>query len=143
VTPRSALAFVKRHGIVLEGSRGPVPNLAEAIAGEPIKGSWWGHPKGTTIFNVTRVVRDSDDVLTCRLVKGKITFVHRRLWPVLVRLAKNFPGETLAAIRETHTASGAHATATVAFPEWVPADVRAAARELTESEARGALPSWK
>ena len=28
---------------VLQAARGPAPNLAEAIAGEPIRGSWWGH----------------------------------------------------------------------------------------------------
>ena len=42
-----ALAFVERHGIVLESARhAAIPSLAEAIAGEPIRGSWWAHPKG-------------------------------------------------------------------------------------------------
>ena len=36
--------FVERHGVVLASARGPVPNVAEAVAGEPIRGSWWGHP---------------------------------------------------------------------------------------------------
>src|SRR6266511_3789241 len=42
---KAALAFVRRHGVVLEGARGPVPNLAEAVATGPIRGSWWGHAK--------------------------------------------------------------------------------------------------
>src|SRR5438876_7163852 len=41
MTPKQALSFVKTHGIVLESARGPVPNLAETIAGQPISGSWW------------------------------------------------------------------------------------------------------
>ena len=54
-----ALAFVRRHGLVLERARGPVPNLAEAIAGARIRGSWWGHPKAQKIFSLTRAVRGS------------------------------------------------------------------------------------
>ena len=37
-------AWVREQGIVLQSARGPLPNLAEWIAGEPIRGSWWGHP---------------------------------------------------------------------------------------------------
>ncbi len=90
MTPRAALAFIRRHGVVLESAQGPVPNLAEAIAAGRIHGSWWGHTKGQEIFRLTRAVRDSGDILVCRLVGHKITYVHRRLWPVLVRLARDF-----------------------------------------------------
>src|SRR5213592_3279095 len=38
MTSKAALAFVRRHGVVLEGARGPVPNLAEAVATGPIRG---------------------------------------------------------------------------------------------------------
>jgi hypothetical protein len=50
---------------------------------------------------VTRAVRDSDDVLVCRLIKGKITFVHRRLWPALVRAAGRLPSVRLRCVRST------------------------------------------
>jgi hypothetical protein len=66
---------VKRHGVVLVSARGPVPNLAQAIAGAPIRGSWWGHPKSHQIFRVINAV------------------LERRL-----------PKRALAAIREEHTA---------------------------------------
>jgi hypothetical protein len=56
VSPQRGLAFVKRHGVVLQAARGPVPSLAEAIAGGPIRGSWWGHPKGREIFAVADAV---------------------------------------------------------------------------------------
>jgi hypothetical protein len=46
VTALDSITFVKLHGIVLESARGPVPNLAEAVAGERIRGGWWGHSKG-------------------------------------------------------------------------------------------------
>jgi putative chitinase len=40
-----ALVFVKSRGVVLEAGRGPVPSLAKAVAGGPIHGSWWAHPR--------------------------------------------------------------------------------------------------
>ena len=47
---REALAFVREHGVVLVSAKGNGPNLVEAIAGEPIKGSWWGHRAGKPLF---------------------------------------------------------------------------------------------
>jgi hypothetical protein len=80
VSSRDALAFVKREGIVLQSARGRVPNLAEFVAGERIRGSWWGHANGQEIFRTINHVVDSAEVLVCQLVDGKVTFVHRRLW---------------------------------------------------------------
>src|SRR3954471_13462689 len=97
------VGFVARHGVVLASGKGPVPNLAEAVAGEPIRGSWWGHPKGSEIFRALGDVQESPDVLSFRLVQGKITFVHKRLWPALVRLARSLGKDRLTAIRQEHT----------------------------------------
>ena len=35
---KEALAFVERHGVVLQAARGPLPNLAEWIVGGRIRG---------------------------------------------------------------------------------------------------------
>lgn len=134
-----ALAFVERHGVVLQAARGPIPSLAEAVAGEPIRGSWWGHAKGHAIFAASNAVADSPDVLVCRLVQGKVTYVHRRLWPALVRLATRFPAESLAAVREEHTAAGHHRRLVTAFADWVPADVARVAAGLSEQQAEAQL----
>jgi hypothetical protein len=139
MTPQAALALVRRHGVVLEGARGSVPTLAEAVVGERIHGSWWGHTKGQEIFRLTRAVRDSGDVLVCRLVGHKITYVHRRLWPALVRLADDFARDDLAALHEIHTSGGRHELRVVPFPRWVSPTLRRQARKLTEPEARAAL----
>ncbi|MGH8003967.1 MAG: hypothetical protein ACRECJ_04505 [Limisphaerales bacterium] len=139
MTSRQALAFIRKNGVVLEAALGPVPSLAAAIAGEPVRGNWWSHPKGREIFAATRAVRDNDDVLVCRLIKGKITFVHRRLWPALVRAAGRFPKARLAQVREIHTRSGRHVTKEVPFPDWVLPGVRAAARGLSEKAAEAEL----
>jgi len=142
MTPRKALAFVRKHGVVLESAQGPVPSLARAIAGERIRGSWWSHPSGHLIFEVTRALRDSEQVLVCRAVQGKVTFVHQRLWPALVRLAPRFSKPSLARISEVHTASGRHVVRSLAFPKWVPAGVRSVASRLSEADARRALGAW-
>ena len=139
---RKALAFVKREGIVLQAARGRVPNLAEFVAGAPIRGSWWGHPKGKAIFAAATVVVDSGDVLVCRLVGGKVTFVHRRLWPALIRLAARLPAGGLDQISEEHTASGHHERRVTPFPEWVPAGVARDAARLSESEAAEQTVPW-
>ena len=131
--------FVRKHGVVLMSARGPVPSLAEAIAGGPIRGSWWGHPMSRHMYQVFEAVRDSKSVLVCRLAGGKVTFVHRRLWPALVRLAGRLPRRGLAAIREEHTARGAHRTVVTPFPRWVPKAVLARARRLSVAGAVSAI----
>ena len=142
MTPREAIEFVREHGIVLESANGPVPSLAAAIAGEPIRGSWWSHARSHEIFEVSRAVRESPDVLVCRLVAGKVTYVHRRLWPALVRVAPRFTKKRLAQLHERHTASGRHITREVPFPEWVPADASRRAARLGESAALSSLGDW-
>lgn len=96
MTPAEGLAFVEQHGVVLQAARGPVPSLAEAVAGGPIRGSWWGHPKGHEIFRVAQAICDSPDVLVCKFVNGHVTYIHRRLWPALVRLAARFRKDQIA-----------------------------------------------
>ena len=137
--PKQGVAFVAAHGVVFESAQGPLPSLAEAVAGEPIRGSYWAHPKANDIFLCSRAIRKSADVLVCRLVGGKVTYVHRRLWPALVRLAGQFDADRLAAIQEVHTPSGKHEVHTTAYPDWVTEDVRHAAEQLTEAEAASLL----
>jgi hypothetical protein len=125
---------------MLESARGPIPSLAELVAGEPIKGSWWGHPAGHAIFDAINEVADSGEVVRLRLINGKITLVHRRVWPALVRVADRLRPEQLAAVSEEHTASGAHRKIETAYPGWVPAEVFAEADKLTEDDAFALLP---
>ncbi len=142
MTSRQAAAFVRKHGIVLESAAGPVPTLSVAIAGGPMRGSWWSHPRSHEIFELTQAIRSREDVLVCRLVNGKVTFVHRRLWPALVRVAKRFPKKQLSQVHEVHSSSGRHVTKEVAFPKWVPVEVAKEASRLSEEQAVGELGRW-
>jgi hypothetical protein len=134
------LALLAERGVLLESARGPIPNVAELIAGEPISGSWWAHPASHAIFAAINEAADSPDVVRLRLVNGRITLVHRRIWPAVVRVSEVIPTERLASIEEQHTPSGAHRKIETPFPEWVPADAIAAAARLSEQEAFDALP---
>jgi hypothetical protein len=133
-------AALNEHGMLLQSARGPLPNVAELVAGGPIRGSWWGHADAHEIFAVLNDLADDPDVVRLRLVRGKLTLVHRRVWPALVRVADELPAAGLAAVHEEHTAAGTHRTSTTPFPDWVPPEVRAAGAALSAEEAWSALP---
>lgn len=135
----SALAFVEEHGAVLVAGKGQLPRLVEAIVGKPITGSWWAHPNSQGIFAVLQELGESSDLLFCRLVDGKVTVVHRRLWPALVKLERRFTRQQLAQIHQEHTPSGKHVNRILDFPAWVPGRVKTAARDMSEQEAERVL----
>lgn len=141
-TVEEALVFVREHGVVLAAAKGTAPRLTEAIAGEAINGSWWAHPHSHRIHAILEAVTASEQVLVCRLVNGRITLVHRRLWPSLVRLAARFAPEQLARVREEHTPSGRHASREIPFPQWVPADVAERAGTISEQTAIADFGDW-
>jgi len=134
------MAVLIEHGMLLQSARGPIPNVAELVAGERIKGSWWAHPKSHEIFTALNHLDDSPHVVRLRLVNGKVTLVHRRVWPALVRLADRFTAKQLAALHEEHTTSGAHKVQEQPFPDWAPDDVLRASEELSVEEALAQLP---
>jgi len=64
-----------------------LPSATYSVAGERIEGSWWGHPKGNLIYEALQQV--APDVARVKLVGGKSTLVHRRLWPALGAVARS------------------------------------------------------
>jgi hypothetical protein len=135
--------FVKKHGVVLASARGPVPSVAEAVAREPIVGSWWAHPKGRAIFAALSELDDSADVRCFKLVDGKVTLVHRRVWPALVRLARDghLALERVASLQQEHMPTGEHRNIVTSFPDWVDDATEHAARTLSTDDARAQL-AW-
>jgi len=80
------LMNLERYGLLLE-SDPKLPNVANLVAGETIRGSWWGHPKGKLIFAVLKRLAANPEILVTKLVLGKVTFLHRRLWQPFLSLA--------------------------------------------------------
>jgi hypothetical protein len=73
------------YGILLETDP-KLPSVAALVAGSPISGSWWGHPRGHEIFRISERLADSSDVVTAKLLSGKVTWVAKRLWPALISI---------------------------------------------------------
>lgn len=80
---QKVLAALSETGLLLVQDK-RLPSVVGLIAGETLKGSWWSHPKGQLIFAVLSELADHDDVLFAKLLHGKVTLVHRRLWPALI-----------------------------------------------------------
>jgi hypothetical protein len=82
----ACLAYLKRNGLLMKADAG-LPSVTTMVAGEPVSGSWWAHPLAHVIFFALRDLADHPDVLLLKLVAGKDTFVHRRLWPEIAAIA--------------------------------------------------------
>jgi hypothetical protein len=76
--------LLARHGLLLLHDA-QLPSATVCIAGAPVPGSWWGHPKGNLIYAALEQLEPT--VAWAKLVRGKETLVHRRLWPALVAAA--------------------------------------------------------
>ena len=139
---KDPLAFVEKHGVVLQSARhAKIPSFVEFVAGEPIRGSWWGHAKGREIFRALGVVYDSPDVVALKLVGDKLTLVHRRLWPALATLAYEgrLDKKRLTKVTQEHTAAGRHEKREERFPDWLPRGLKLPSVERALSELGDAL----
>lgn len=81
-----AYGTLSSHGWLLVADPA-LPCLATLVAGEPIRGSWWGHPAGKTIYALSDELQRRPDVMVVKLVGGKLTYIHERLWPALLGVA--------------------------------------------------------
>ncbi len=142
MTPHQVMNFIRYHGVVLQSAKGLEPSLAVRITGGPIRGSWWGHPMGHEIFRLIQNVHTSKAVLVCTLAHGKITYIHRRLWPAFVRLANRFPAQSLDKAQQVHLPSGRHQRDDVPFPDWVPEPVLNASKRISVQDAAAEINVW-
>jgi hypothetical protein len=62
-------------------------NAIEVLTGAHPRGSWWSHPRANEIYDILNSVEQHPDVLLAKLLSGKMTLVHRTLWPALLAVA--------------------------------------------------------
>jgi hypothetical protein len=74
-----ALVALERYGLLLF-SDPALPSLVGIIVGEPLRSSWWGHPRGNVIYHAMNALDQEARVLSTKLVASKVTYVHQRLW---------------------------------------------------------------
>ncbi len=73
-----------QHDSLLLAADPTLPSVTSLVAGEPVRGSWWSHPRSRAMWAVMEALEDHEDVAVAKLVSGKVTYVHRPLWPALV-----------------------------------------------------------
>lgn len=80
--------LLSAQGLLLQQDAS-LPNVVATVAGAPVHGSWWAHPRGHAIYDALNALSEHPDVLRTRLVHGKVTFVHRRLWPAVLAVGQS------------------------------------------------------
>jgi hypothetical protein len=63
------------------------PSVTGFVAGDNLRGSWWTHPQSHEMYNLACHLRAHPDVLMVKLISGKVTLVHRPLWPAVFTVA--------------------------------------------------------
>jgi hypothetical protein len=76
---------LRRDGILLQHDA-VLPSATSMIAGEPVEGSWWSHPLANEIYDALQPLHH--EATSVKLIVGKVTLVHRRLWPELVAIGR-------------------------------------------------------
>jgi hypothetical protein len=97
---------------------------------------------GREIYSLANKIDKSKAVLVCTLADGKITYVHRRLWPAFVHMAEKFPAHSLDKVEQIHLPSGRHQRQDIPFPDWVPESVLDSAKRLSTSDASAEIERW-
>jgi len=80
------LNSLKRGGLLLIQDKS-FPNVVTHFTHESLSSSWWSHPQSMEIFSNLRAIASHPDVLLAKLIDGKVTIIHRRLWKALLAVA--------------------------------------------------------
>jgi hypothetical protein len=86
VDTTNLLTHLARDGLLLQQDK-KLPSVVGLVAGGAIATSWWNHPKAHYIFQSLGQLLDHPDVLVTRLIGGKVTYLHRTLWPAFLAVA--------------------------------------------------------
>ena len=78
---------LRQHGLLLQHDK-ELPSVTSIVAGEPIAGSWWGHRLGHQIYDLIGELAQRSGKLSTKIVDGKVTYVHERLWPAFFAVAQ-------------------------------------------------------
>ena len=80
---RAVVAAVAELGLLFV-SDPKRPNAIQVLTGEFPRGSWWSHPKANDIYDILQAVERHPDLLLAKLLGGKVTIIHRALWPAVL-----------------------------------------------------------
>jgi hypothetical protein len=83
---QAVLRSLAGSGLLLKQDK-RIPNVVTLLTGESLQTSWWSHPKAHLIFAALSELSVHPDVLFTKLLYGKVTLVHRNLWPAFLTVA--------------------------------------------------------
>lgn len=87
--------YLQEYGLLLVVDN-EFPSYVTMITGEPIKGSWWGHPQGNFIYNSLNQFLDRPNILELKFLNRKTTLMEARHWGALVTIGSSeAPWQTL------------------------------------------------
>jgi len=95
-----ALAELRRRGLMLVHDK-TFPSLTGLTIGETIRGSWWAHPLSNDVYMIGQQLQHCGDVVLIKLVSGKETYLHRRLWLHLLAIGLAHEAWQLDGLTET------------------------------------------
>jgi uncharacterized Zn finger protein len=132
----TVLLNLQAIGFLLE-SDPKLPSVCSLITGSALRGSWWSHPLAQTIFQVNERLEDHQDVLITKLVSGKVTFVHRKIWADVVTIGgsreswqlKNLPVAVVSLLKQVESAKSI-TSAEIEWPQETKMKLGDAARVL-------------
>jgi hypothetical protein len=81
-----ALRQLDEYGLLLLQDA-QLPSITTIVAGGAIRGSWLADSHAHGTYDVLVALEDHADVLFTKLLAGKVTMVHRRLWPAVLATA--------------------------------------------------------
>jgi len=85
-TAQRVLEVLAERGLLLEQDK-ELPNVVTLLTGQSLRTSWWSHPRARLIFATLTELARHPDVLFTKLLYGKVTLLHRRLWPSFLAVA--------------------------------------------------------
>jgi hypothetical protein len=85
-TAQRVLETLAERGLLLQQDK-KLPNVVTLLTGQSLRSSWWSHPRAHLIFATLTDLARHPDVLFTKLLYGKVTLLHRRLWPSFLAVA--------------------------------------------------------
>jgi hypothetical protein len=77
---------IVQRGVLLQADS-ELPSVVSIVTRKLVKGSWWSIPEANLVYNICLEIDDHPEILTIKLIKGKLCFIHRHLWSALARIA--------------------------------------------------------
>lgn len=80
VIGKKIIKELNKKGVLLLQDK-TFPSVVSTIVGEPIIGSWWGHPMANPIYNGLNWAIDQKSIISAKLLSKKVTYINKKLYP--------------------------------------------------------------